>query len=239
MSIAAHLGTLRAAIAVRPAQTQYLTRPGVLEWLYAEPGFVGGLTKESEKAWGNATIGGDTKQWTTKLSERVLHDILTLRNELPRKLPRAQRPAAANGKRLEPDWETDEALYECKARSYKTSGTAGEKIMGCPVKYSELPRLYQKPLYIVCVGYQEVEAADDFQLFQPRSEELRAQTQFWKHVLRIEVVRATSLLDAILGPPPPPPEAPPVLLLEPPAAHPVEAPPDHDVDAPSTPPMYV
>ena len=44
-----------------------------------------------------------------------------------------------------------------KTHTWCTTGTAGEKILGVPFKYSELPRLYGKPLKIICVAYQERE----------------------------------------------------------------------------------
>ena len=43
------------------------------------------------------------------------------------------------------------------------SGTAGEKILGVPLKYGEVPRLYHKPLKIVLIGYQEYEARNAWQ----------------------------------------------------------------------------
>jgi hypothetical protein len=65
-------------------------------------------------------------------------------------------------KKYDPDLECDEYVYEVKGRSWSTPGTAGEKILGVPLKYGELPRLYKKPLKIVLVGYQEYEAKHKF-----------------------------------------------------------------------------
>ena len=56
-----------------------------------------------------------------------------------------------------PDWETDDAIWEVKTRNWNTPGTAGEKVLGVPYKYSDIPRLYGKPLKIVLVAYQEHE----------------------------------------------------------------------------------
>lgn len=180
----------------RPAfadKVKYLHKEGVLEWLYNEPTFIKGLTQESEKAWGTSIIGYKTGQWTTELGENILNDILTISGKNPHKIKTHQR--AANKKRLDPDREADDGLYECKARNYKTTGTAGEKILGCPIKYCEVPRLYGKPLFIVCLGFQEVEAENDFQLFEPRSAELRMQVAFWKDMFNISFLKATDMLD--------------------------------------------
>ena len=36
-------------------------------------------------------------------------------------------------------------------------GNSREKVFGTMYKYSDLPQIYGKPLYIVCVAYQEWE----------------------------------------------------------------------------------
>ena len=54
-----------------------------------------------------------------------------------------------------PDFEIDNFVIEVKTNSYFTSGTATEKILGCPFKYAEIPELYKKNLIIICVGGAE------------------------------------------------------------------------------------
>ena len=88
-------------------------------------------------------------QWTTKLGEQLVYDILNLKGENPRK------PVRKGG--FEPDWETDEYIYEVKTSNWWVSGTAGEKVLGTWIKYQDIPKLYGKPLKIVCVAYQEWE----------------------------------------------------------------------------------
>ena len=199
MAVSARVNAVRALLA-RPAfaRVKYLNKPGVLEWVYNEPSFIKELTQETEKKWGTDTIGYKTGQWTTELGENILNDILTISGKNPHKIKTGSHQRASNNKRLDPDREADDALYECKARNYKTTGTAGEKILGCPIKYCEVPRLYGKPLVIVCLGFQEVEADKDFQLFEPRSAELRMQVAFWKDMFNISFVRATDMLDAFV-----------------------------------------
>ena len=103
-----------------------------------------------EKTWGNQMIGQTNNgNWTTVLGEHMVRDILALRGENPR------RPAQKGG--YSPDWETDDYIYEVKTRNWTTSGTAGEKVLGTMYKYSDIPILYEKPLKIVCVAYQEYE----------------------------------------------------------------------------------
>ena len=58
---------------------------------------------------------------------------------------------------FEPDWETDNSIYEVKTSNWTVGGTAGEKVLGTWIKYQDIPELYNKPLKIVCVAYQEEE----------------------------------------------------------------------------------
>jgi hypothetical protein len=88
-------------------------------------------------------------QWTTKLGENLVYDILTLRGEHPKKVERKGG--------FEPDWETDSYIYEVKTSNWWVSGTAGEKVLGTWIKYQDITELYGKPLRIVCVANQEYE----------------------------------------------------------------------------------
>jgi len=132
-----------------------------VEWALTKPDDVGkksGITikqqkenlKNSEKEWGNEMIGQrNNGQWTTLLGERLVRDILQLRGENPIK------PERKSG--FEPDWETDEYIYEVKTSNWWVDGTAGEKVYGTFIKYQNIPELYGKPLKIVCVANQEYE----------------------------------------------------------------------------------
>lgn len=106
--------------------------------------------ENAEKEWGNNMIGqSNNGQWTTLLGEGLVRDILELRGENPRK------PERKGG--FEPDWETDDYMYEVKTSNWWVTGTAGEKVLGTWIKYQDIPSLYGKPLKIVCVANQEYE----------------------------------------------------------------------------------
>jgi vacuolar-type H+-ATPase subunit H len=106
--------------------------------------------QESEKKWGNDMIQQTNNgQWTTLLGEQLVYDVLQLRGENPRKVERKDG--------FEPDWETDEYIYEVKTSNWWVDGTAGEKVYGTWIKYQNIPELYGKPLRIVCVANQEDE----------------------------------------------------------------------------------
>ncbi len=114
-----------------------------------------------ERDWARSIIGGTGNQWTTKLCQDLVREGLI---KLGRRNVRSTttKRSSVRDKSYSPDLECDNYVYEVKGRSWSTSGTAGEKILGVPLKYGELPRLYKKPLQIILVGYQEYEAKECF-----------------------------------------------------------------------------
>lgn len=114
-----------------------------------------------ERAWARAVIGGEGNQWTTMLCQDLVIEALI---RLGRKNVRTttSKKSSLRDKKYDPDIECDDYVYEVKGRSWTTPGTAGEKILGVPLKYGEVPRLYHKPLQIILVGYQEYEAKEGF-----------------------------------------------------------------------------
>lgn len=111
------------------------------------------------------------------------------------------KKSSVRNKKYDPDLECDEFVYEVKGRSWTTPGTAGEKILGVPLKYGELPRLYAKPLKIVLVAYQEYEARNKFAFgdllnTNDQTPELRESLAFYKE-RDIEYVAFTDILTKI------------------------------------------
>lgn len=157
--------------------------------------------KEIEKEWGNKIMGTeDGKQWTTVLCQNLVMEALI---KLGRKNVRKteQKKSSLRDKKYDPDLECDDYVYEVKGRSWCTPGTAGEKILGVPLKYGELPRLYKKPLQIVLVGYQEYEAREKFafgDLLDKNNQtpELKESLEFFKDH-NIEYVPFTDILKEI------------------------------------------
>ena len=150
--------------------------------------------KKRERAWGNvvrAYIMKSTKktnQWTTAVGEHLVKEVLRRLGKNP------VRPAAING--YHPDWETDDAIWEVKTRTWCTSGSAGEKILGSAYKYAPVVRLYNKPLRIICIGYQEYEA-DKWRLFAPIQEEHIMMREMWR-ALKIRYMRFSDLIGPLL-----------------------------------------
>jgi hypothetical protein len=144
------------------------------------------LRKKAEDSWGKTVTGKNSVQWTTTLSETIFQEYLqTTNNKIIKKIYKS-----SEGKKLKPDFETEKAVYEIKCRTWNTTGTAGEKILGVPYKYSELPRLSGKPLYIVLMAYQEKE---DFGLFSTSSPEKKELIEYWQ-TKGITFVKFTDLL---------------------------------------------
>ena len=144
----------------------------------------------SERAWGNKMIGAiNNGQWTTKLGEGLVRETLERLGET------VHRPQTMN--HYSPDWETDSCIYEVKTRNWTTSGTAGEKVLGTMYKYSDIPRLYGKPLKIVCVGYQQWELEHgNTKIFGDVSDEKRAFLDLAKS-LNIVYVKFTDLISQL------------------------------------------
>ena len=130
-----------------------LKQKEVVQWLCGDLSFLTERNKESEDKWGREVMKDRRpdlkldKQWTNKFGEHLCEEIYTLLRENIRK------PTKQNG--YNPDLETDSAIIEVKTGTYCTSGPAGEKILGTPFKYCEVPELYGKPLKIVCLGGAE------------------------------------------------------------------------------------
>jgi len=173
----------------------------ICKWCISNP-FIGksNLSKKqenermnkAEKNWGNLLIGrgpeNQTSQWTTILGESIVAEILSSQGHT------VNRPKNING--YKPDWEIEDAIIEVKTRNWTTPGTAGEKVFGVPYKYAEIPKLYGKPLKIVCVAYQEYELTHGkTRVFgQDISTEKKEMLAFWKE-RGIEFVKFSDIIN--------------------------------------------
>ena len=196
---------------MKKEQLELLNNKEVIKWCYEGITDISLRNTESEKKlkesknieqnWGNTvikTIGG--KQWTTVLCQDLVMEALV---KLGRKNVRTttSKKSSLRNKKYDPDLECDDYVYEVKGRSWSTPGTAGEKILGVPLKYGEIPRLYKKPLQIILVGYQEYEAREKFafgDLLDKNNQtpELRESLAFYKEH-NIEYVAFTDILKKI------------------------------------------
>jgi hypothetical protein len=136
----------------------------VLMWLFGDLSFLPPIEKKNktsdemkykvlEDAWGQTMLRRRRpdlkldKQWTNKFGEHVCEEIYFLIGK------EVSKPVKKS--HYQPDVEIDDAIIEVKTGTFHTGGTAGEKILGCPFKYAEIPDLYSKPLVILCMGGAE------------------------------------------------------------------------------------
>lgn len=167
----------------------FISTVGILEWIkgsgkWSNKGCQPKQNK-TEVIWGCEILNKNTKMWSGELGEKIVKELLI------QKGCKVWKPKKINGH--QPDFETDDYIYEVKTRNWTTSGTAGEKILGTPYKYADVPELYKKKLKIVLVGYQEYEASKNFDIFNPKSKARQKQIEFWKE-MGIEFVRCSDLL---------------------------------------------
>lgn len=136
----------------------------------------------------NGKEGNYTTQWTTRLGEQLVKEVLEKQGK------QVWRPKQKE--KMRPDWETNEYVWEVKSRNWNTPGTAGEKVLGTMYKYSDIPRLYGKPLKIVCVAYQEYEVCDGSnckKIFGEVSSEKKGFLEYAKQI-GIEYIKFSDLL---------------------------------------------
>lgn len=141
-----------------------LRQKEVIQWLHGDLTFLPSieninktldqkLYKTIEDKWGQDLLRirrPDLKldgQWTNKFGEHICEEIYLLLGKS------VSKPVKKN--HYQPDLEVDNVILEAKTQTFYTNGTAGEKILGTPFKYAEIPELYGKPLKIVCIGGAE------------------------------------------------------------------------------------
>lgn len=158
-------------------------------------------SKKAEDKWGDKIVGGNGGgQWTTNLCQDIVKEaLICLGRKNVKKAKSIQ--SSVRSKAYQPDLECDDYVYEVKGRNWSTTGTAGEKILGVPLKYGELPSLYKKPLQIILVGYQEYEARKGFAFGDllnknDQTKELQDSLAFYKDH-DIEYVAFTDILKKI------------------------------------------
>jgi hypothetical protein len=184
-----------------------LSSPNVINWLLGDLSFLpftpvsktqdNKVLKQLEDEWGRNTLKNRRpdlkldKQWTNKFGEYICEELFTLLGHT------VNVPVAMNN--LKPDLETENTIIEVKTQTYFTSGTAGEKILGCPFKYVDIPSLYEKKLVIVCLGGAEKVSREQYGNLPGRKCTVKKQEllDLYK-TLSIEFVGATDLVKQLL-----------------------------------------
>jgi hypothetical protein len=180
----------------------------VIQWLFGDLSFLPEIQKKNkttdekiykvlEDKWGQDTLRIRRpdlkldKQWTNKFGEHLCEEIFTLLGK------HVSKPVSKQ--HYQPDAEVDDAILEAKAQTFYTSGTAGEKILGSPFKYADIPQLYGKPLKILCMGGAEKVCRESYGNLP--GEKTTAQKQKILDCFReigIEYIGATDILKSLV-----------------------------------------
>lgn len=179
----------------------------VIMWLFAELSFLPSIEKKNktvdeakykilEDKWGQDTLKTRRpdlkldKQWTNKFGEHLCEEIYILLGK------EVSKPIKKEN--YQPDSEVDDAIIEAKTGTFHTGGTAGEKILGCPFKYAEIPDLYSKPLKIICIGGAEKICREQYgNLVGPKCTTQKKKFLDFFRENRIEYIGATDILKSL------------------------------------------
>jgi hypothetical protein len=170
-----------------------LKNPEVVQWLKGDLSFLSRARKKEEDAWGRALLQSYrpdirvNKQWSGLLGELIVRDLFRL---MGCELKRAERRED-----LLPDFESDDFVIEVKTSTYMTMGTASEKIMGTGFKYAAVPRVYGKPLFIVCLAGAERDACK-YGVFGQGCEEKNKQLELWREQ-KINFVKISKVIEML------------------------------------------
>jgi hypothetical protein len=167
----------------------------VVQWLYGDHSFLMNHSYKDESDWGQKLLisyypNRCRQSWSHVIGEEVCKEIYMLRGKII-------QPSSRRCKYL-PDMETEDEVIEVKTQSYYNSGSISEKILGVPFKYIDVPVIYNKPLYIVCIGGAEKISREKYgnlgvKMVSERKIEL---LKYYKE-RGIEYKGATELLDEI------------------------------------------
>lgn len=187
-----------------------LRQKEVIQWLFSDLSFLPEVEVSKNKAvdnqkrkvlediWGQRMLSirrpdiTASGQWTTKLGEHITEELVLLQGE------EFYKPKRMEG--MEPDVGGEKFLWESKAGTHFTMGTAHEKIMGVLMKYRNVPRIYNKPLKIICLGRAEKECREHFGVLPgPKMDDAMMMILETARALQIEYVGATDVLLSLVS----------------------------------------
>ncbi|AGE50968.1 hypothetical protein PBCVCVB1_770L [Paramecium bursaria Chlorella virus CVB-1] len=178
----------------------------VLKWIFGNLTFLnipvnmnrnkGSLCRSIEYDWGCSIVRSirpefESKQWTTIFGETVAKELYEL-------MGHSVMTDVPVMNHLHPDVLTTTHVVEAKTQTYHTTGTAGEKILGTPFKYAEVPDLYGKPLHILCIGAAEKKCREDYGNLGETTGRKKSFIDFYKS-MNIYYVAATDALLSLIS----------------------------------------
>jgi hypothetical protein len=124
------------------------------------------LNDKEETKWGiSKCTSPATKNWTTCISEKFSNELINylfnkkINNNKKRKICIPDNPDC------KPDIEIENYIFEIKCKKWHSNGTAGEKILGTPIKYNQIADATGKYVRIILLAGQEEEAVLKYHLF--------------------------------------------------------------------------
>lgn len=195
---------LRSIKSYKKGEIVLLKEKEVLQWIFDDKSFLPKTSKKKdlkniEDEWGRKMLKLKRpdltldKQWTNKFGEHIAEELYEILGKNPK--------SATKMKYLVPDLETDDYIVEVKTQTYYTSGTAGEKILGTPFKYRDVPELYKKPLLIVCVGGAEKICKENYGILSKNKDENASKILYFYKSMSIEYMGITDILKTLIKPP--------------------------------------
>lgn len=198
---------VRLAVSFPDRRIVLLKNKNIVRWLFGDLSFLpvvecknvhkrNQIEKENENAWGKQTLKTknttfDSKQWTSLFGEYICEELLILMGD--------KVSVPAKKQCYKPDLETEKYIIEVKTGTYRTSGTAAEKILGCPFKYIDVPTLWSKPLQIICIGGAEQICREQYGILGgPRTTDGKRRILDFYQQNNITYIGATSLLDRLV-----------------------------------------
>ncbi len=176
-----------------------LKQKQVLQWIFDDKSFLPKTEKRNlknvEDEWGKKMLKlkrPDLKldgQWTNKFGEHIAEELYEILGKNPKSVIKMTN--------LMPDLETDDYIVEVKTQTYFTSGTAGEKILGTPFKYRNVPVLYKKPLLIMCIGGAEKMCKENYGILCKNKDERASEFIDFYKSMGIEYIGITDILKTI------------------------------------------
>ena len=193
---------LRSIKSYKKGKIVLLKEKQVLQWIFDDKSFLPTEKKDLkniEDEWGRKMLKLKRpdltlkKQWTNKFGEHIAEELYEILGKNPK--------SATKMNHLVPDLETDDYIVEVKTQTYYTSGTAGEKILGTPFKYRDVPELYKKPLLIVCVGGAEKICKENYGILSKNKDENASKILDFYKSMGIEYRGITDILKTLIKPP--------------------------------------
>jgi hypothetical protein len=173
-------------ISLEDGKIVLLRNENVLKWIFGDTSFIKGKKEEDE--WGRELLKLP-HLWSGPLGEEIFKEFCLLQKHSVKKPDKIGK--------LQPDWETEDCIFEIKTQTYFTSGTAGEKILGAPFKYIKVPKLYNKPLKIVAIANAEKHCRQEYGIIEATDEDKQEAIEFYKKK-NIEVVAFSKMFETFL-----------------------------------------